>query len=117
MIHYDIQGCTASNDSNAVDDVLLELLGKWKEREMLGRDMSGTPNFVLEHLSHHKSFCKALVIAHNHPVLLAFTKRVMMRKFPTQYRLLILYSCTFLMVRTFHPISVGFMCGKFRVLQ
>jgi hypothetical protein len=92
-------------------------LEEWKERKMVECDMSGTPTLVLEHLFHHNSFCEALVIAHNQPALLAETKRVMMRKFPDQSKLLIYFSSTFIMVRTFYPISVGVTCGKFRVLQ
>jgi hypothetical protein len=100
------------------DDILLELLGKWKEEKMLGRDTDGKKNLVVKHLFHQKSFFKALtILARDYYGLLFSTRRVMMRKFPTQYRLLILYSCTSIMVSELYPLSVGVTCGKFRVLQ
>jgi hypothetical protein len=99
------------------DGILLELLGKWKERKMLGRDTMGKGILVVNHLFHQKSFFKALTIVRNNPDLLRSTKREMMRKFPAQSKLLIHFNCTSIMVRIFYPLSVGVTCGKFRVLQ
>jgi hypothetical protein len=93
------------------------MLGKWKERKMLGRDTMGKGILAVDHLSHQKSFFKALTIVRNNPLLLIFTKREMMHKFPAQSKLLILFNCTSIMVRIFYPLSVGVTCGKFRVLQ